>query len=220
VAIPDGTSFAQASTLPMNGLTAMGGLDLLDLQAGDTLAVAGGAGLLASYVIGIASTRGIRVIADAKPENEVLVKSFGADVVVPRSASFGHAIRAVVPGGADAVFDTALLYRGAFPAIRDGGGLLVVRGWDAGNTIAPLLEVEERGIRVHAFRVGQVLTRTDWLETLRGLASAKRLMLRVARELPLEEVAEAQRLTEAGSLNGRAVIVMDSPNNGGRSDVP
>jgi NADPH:quinone reductase len=211
VAIPDGTSLAQASTLPMNGLTAMGGLDLLDLQAGDTLAVAGGAGLLASYVIGIASTRGIRVIADAKPENEVLVKSFGADEVVPRSASFGNAVRAVVPEGADAVFDTALLYRDAFPAICDGGGLLVVRGWDADKSIAPLHEVEERGIRVHAFRVRQVLTRTDWLETLRGLASAKRLMLRVAREFPLKEVAEAQRLTEAGNLNGRAVIVMDSP---------
>jgi NADPH:quinone reductase-like Zn-dependent oxidoreductase len=220
VAIPDGASLAQASTLPMNGLTAMGGLDLLDLQAGDTLAVAGGAGQLASYVIGIASTRGIRVIADAMPKDEVLVKSFGANEVVPRSASFGDAIRAVVPEGADAVFDTALLYRDAFPAIRDGGDLLVVRGWDADNTIAPLHEVEERGIHVHVFRVSQLLTRTDWLETLRGLASARRLMLRVAREFPPEEVAEAHRLTEAGSLNGRAVIVMDSTKNGGPPDVP
>jgi NADPH:quinone reductase len=128
VAIPDGATLAQASTLPMNGLTAMGGLEMLGLHEGDTLAVAGGAGLLGSYVIGVASMRGIRVIADAKPEDEELVKSFGADVVVPRSASFGDAIRAVAPHGADAVHDTALLYRDAFPAIRDGGGLLVVRG--------------------------------------------------------------------------------------------
>ena len=207
VAIPDGATLAQASTLPMNGLTAMHGVEMLDLREGDTLAVAGGAGLLGSYVIGVASTRGIRVIADATPEDTELVKSFGADVVVRRSASFGDAVRAVAPDGADAVYDTALLYRDAFPAIRDGGGLLVVRGWDADNTIAPLHEVEERGIRVHPHVISEVLQRTDLLDALRGLASAGRLLLRVARELPPEEAAEAHRLVEAGSLSGRAVIV-------------
>jgi NADPH:quinone reductase len=207
VAIPDGATLAQASTLPMNGLTAIGGLELLGVTEGDTLAVVGGAGLLGSYVIGVASTRGIRVIADAKPEDQELVKSFGADVVVPRTDSFGDAVRAVAPDGADAVFDTALLYRDAFPAIRDGGGLLVVRGWDADNTITPLHEIEERGIRVHPHVISEVLQRSDWLETLRGLASAGRLKLRVGRELPPEEAAQAHRLVEAGTLRGRAVIV-------------
>jgi NADPH:quinone reductase len=207
VAIPDGATLAQASTLPMNGLTAIGGLELLGVTEGDTLAVVGGAGLLGSYVIGVASTRGIRVIADAKPEDQELVKSFGADVVVPRTDSFGEAVRAVAPDGADSVFDTALLYRDAFPAIRDGGGLLVVRGWDADNTITPLHEIEERGIRVHPHVISEVLQRTDWLEAVRALASAGRLKLRVGRELPPEEAAEAHRLVEAGTLRGRAVIV-------------
>jgi NADPH:quinone reductase len=207
VPIPDGATVVQASTLPMNGLTAIAGLEMLGLHEGDTLAVAGGAGILGSYVIATASLRGIHVIADARPEDTELVKSFGADVVVPRSASFGDAIRAVAPGGADAVYDTALLYRDAFPAIRDGGGLLVVRGWDADNTIAPLREVEERGIRVHPHVISEVLQRTEWLETLRGLVSEGRIKLRVARELPPEEAAEAHRLVEAGSLRGRAVIV-------------
>ena len=58
VAIPDGATLAQSSTLPMNGLTAMGGLEMLGLREGGTLAVAGGAGLLGSYVIGVASMRG------------------------------------------------------------------------------------------------------------------------------------------------------------------
>jgi NADPH:quinone reductase len=207
VAIPDGATLTQASTLPMNGLTALGGLDMLGLHEGDTLAVAGGAGVLGSYVIAIASTRGIRVIADAKPEDEELVKSFGADVVVPRSPRFGDAIRAVVPDGADAVFDTALLYRDAFWAIRDGGGLLVVRGWDADHTITPLHDIEERGIRVHPHVISERLQRTDWLEALSVLGSAGRLQLRVAREFAPEETAEAHRLMEAGSLRGRAVIV-------------
>src|SRR5215470_2894584 len=49
VAVPDGASLAQAATLPMNGLTAMLALDLLALPARATVAVTGGAGLLASY---------------------------------------------------------------------------------------------------------------------------------------------------------------------------
>jgi NADPH:quinone reductase-like Zn-dependent oxidoreductase len=203
----------------MTGLTAMGGLEMLGLDEGDTLAVAGGVGLLGSYVIGVASMRGIRVIADAKPEDEELVRAFGADVVVPRSDSFGDAIRGVAASGADAVFDTALLYGDALPAIRDGGGLLVVRGWDADGTITPLHEVEERGIRVHPHVVSDVLERTDWLEALRGLASAGRLKLRVAREFPPEEAAEAHRLLEGGCLRGRAVIVFDNPTERGRTRI-
>jgi NADPH:quinone reductase len=199
VPIPDGASLVEAATLPMNGLTAERGLDMLGLSDGQTLAVAGGAGLLASYVIVLAKERGLRVIADAKPEDEELVKSFGADVVVPRSERFGDAVRAVAPDGADGVFDTALIYRDAFPAIRDGGGVVFVRGWD-GN------EVEDRGIRVHPVIVGQVLERTDWLDELRLLASQGRIKLRVARELPVDEVAEAHRLMDAGGLRGRVVI--------------
>jgi len=200
VPIPDGAGLPEASTLPMNGLTAERGLDLLGLSKGDTLAVAGGAGLLGSYVIALAKERGLRVIADAKPEDEELVKGFGADVVVPRSDGFGDAVRAVAPDGVDAVFDTALIYRDVFPAIRDGGGVVFVRGWD-GN------EVEERGIRVHPVMVFQALQRTDWLDELRLLASEGRIKLRVAREFSPEEAAEAHRLMDAGGLRGRAVIV-------------
>ena len=141
VPIPDGATLSQAATLPMNGLTARRGLEMLGLEEGETLAVAGGAGLLGSFVIELAETRGLRVIADAKPQDEELVRSFGADVVIPRSDDFGAAIRRLEPDGVDGVYDTALLYRDAFPAIRDRGRIVVVRGWD-GN------EVEDRGIRV------------------------------------------------------------------------
>ena len=84
VAAPEGASLEQASTLPMNGLTAMLGLELLSLGDGETLLVTGGAGLLASYVIGIAKRRGLRVLADARGADRELVRGFGADHVLPR----------------------------------------------------------------------------------------------------------------------------------------
>src|SRR3984957_6286114 len=170
VTIPDGAGLEQAATLPMNGLTAMLGLDQLALSTGDSLAVSGGAGLLASYVIGLARERGLRVIADAQPKNAELVRGFGADTVIPRSDDFARAVRDVVPEGVAAVYDSALLNRAALGAIRDGGGLVVVRGWDDSEP--------ERGIRIVAVRVATALHRTDWLEHLRTPASDGRLGVR------------------------------------------
>ncbi len=197
--IPDGASMAQASTLPMNGLTARAGLELLGLSEGQTLAVSGGAGLLASYVTPLAKAAGLRVIADAKPEDEDLVRSFGADEVIPRGNAFADAVREVAPDGVDGVYDTALLNRDAFGALRDRGKLVVVRGWDGSTT--------DRQIEVAPVFVRDVLDRTDWLLELRELASDGRIQLRVAAQYPPEQAAKAQRTMEEGGLRGRAVIV-------------
>ena len=105
----------------MNGLTALRGLELLDLEPGATLAVTGGAGLLASYVIPLAKRQGLRVLADAKPEDEELVRSFGADEVLPRGDGLVAALRAQAPDGVDAVYDTALLGRARAPGDPAGG---------------------------------------------------------------------------------------------------
>lgn len=197
--IPDGVSFEQAATLPMNGLTAMLGLELLGLEPEATLAVTGGAGLLGSYVIGLAKDQGLRVIADARPEDEELVRGFGADVVVPRGDRYVQAVREVAPGGVAGLYDTALLHEAVFGALRDGGTMVVVRGWTPDSA--------ERGIVVKQVQVREALEHTRWLEHLRERASDGRLQLRVTVTLSPERAAEAQELTAAGGLRGRAVIV-------------
>lgn len=199
VRIPDGASFEDSATLPMNGLTAMLGLSVLGLSAGEALGVSGGAGLLGSFTIAIAKTRGLRVIADAAPADESLVRGFGADEVLPRGTAFPQAVRDVVPEGVAGFFDTALLGGDAFPAIRDGGGMVALRGWDGSRS--------ERGIHVHPIRVSSVIGRTDWLWELREFVSAGRISLRVAATFPPERVGEAQRMMNAGGIRGRAVIV-------------
>lgn len=199
VPVPDGIALEQAATVPMNGLTALLALELLDLAEGQTLGVSGGAGLLASYAIAIAKLRGLRVIADAGPDDEALVRSFGVDVLVPRGEGFPAAVREIAPDGVDGFLDTALLNRGAFPAIRDGGVFVPVRGWDESEP--------ERGIRIRPVLVAGVLERTDWLEQLRTLASQRRLPLRAAVGYPPEKAAEAQQAMQGGGLRDRGVIV-------------
>ncbi len=197
VAVPVDATLAQAATLPMNGLTARLGLEMLGLSAGDTLAVTGGAGLLASYVIALASARGLTVVADARPNDAELVRGFGADSVMRRSEDFSATVRAEVPGGVDGLFDTALLNGDALGAIRDGGGLAVVRGWEGPS---------ERGIAVHRVFVSTALERTDWLQELSELVGDGRVRLRPLDEFPPERAGEAQARMDAGGLRGRVLI--------------
>lgn len=199
VSVPAGVSVKQASTLPMNGLTAVRGLEMLGLRAGQTLALTGAAGLLGSYVIGIAKDQGLRVIADAKPEDEALVRSLGADVVVPRGERYVEAVREAAPDGVDGLYDTALLHDAVFGAIRDGGVMVAVRGWNPDET--------ERGIAVKQVMVFEVLERTDWLEYVRDLAAAGKLHLHDIDEYPPERAGEAQERLNAGGLRSRPVIV-------------
>lgn len=197
VPIPAGVSLQAAATLPMNGLTAILGLEMLGLAPGETLAVSGGAGLLASYVIPLAKDGGLTVIADARPEETELVRGYGADVVVQRSDDFSAAVRAVEPAGVAAVYDTALLNERACGAIRDGGGLAVVRGWDG---------PAGRGITVHKVWVFSVLERTDWLRKLASMVSEGRITLRPLETFPPERAADAHARMDAGGLRGRVLI--------------
>lgn len=199
VPIPKGVTITEAATLPMNGLTALRALELADLQEGQTLAVSGGAGLLAHYTIAAAKHQGLTVIADARAAEKDLVRGYGADIVVDRGGNFGEVVRAAVPDGVDALLDTALLGAQTFPALRDGGTYIPVRGWD--DTPA------ERGIQVKPVLVIDSLERTDMLELLRDLVANGAIKLRVTGEYPPEQVAEAQRALSAGGLRGRPVIV-------------
>jgi NADPH:quinone reductase len=199
VPIPAGVSLAQAATLPMNGLTALRALELAALTTGQMLAVSGGAGLLASYAIAAAKRQGLKVIADAKSEETELVRSYGADIVVERGPGFADAIRRAVPGGVDALLDTALLAEKSFGAIRDNGVYIPVRGWAN--------QPSERGIKIKPVFVSEVLERTAWLELLRDMVATKEIKLRVIAEYPPERIADAQRALEAGGLRGRSVII-------------
>ena len=198
VPIPPGMSPEEAAVLPMNGLTALSALEELGLKRGQTLAVSGGAGMVASYVIGLAKERGLVVLADASPKDEALVQSFGVDVVLPRGADFPDLLLAEAPHGVDAICDTALLGPTLLPALRDGGRLAVLRGWPH--------EDPDRGIVVLEIFVNKVLERTDLLEEVRLAASEGVLRARVASTYALDQIADGHRALEAGGVRGRPVV--------------
>ena len=87
-----------ASTLPLNGLSAVQALDLLGLAAGQTVLVTGAAGGLGRFGVELAAMRGLRVIAAAGEDDEELVRRLGATAFVSRLANLARAVRDLVPG--------------------------------------------------------------------------------------------------------------------------
>lgn len=208
---PKGSSHAEASTLPMNGLTARLSLDKLGLTPGQTVAVTGAAGCYGGYVVQLAKADGLRVIADASEADEELVRSLGADVVVRRGDDVAERIRAAAPGGVNGLADGAVQHGLVLSAIRDGGGLASVRPFASGEQSSDDKERDReaaaaRGITLHTIWVSEYATAAAKLDELRRLADEGAIALRVARTFPAEETGEAHRLLEKGGIRGRLVI--------------
>lgn len=196
--IPDGVSFEQAATLPMNGLTVRLALDRLALAPGSTLLVTGAAGAVGAYAVEMGTADGLRVIAIASAADEDMLRKMGAEGFVVRGEDVAHRVRELVPGGVDAVIDAALLGPAILPAVRDGGALAAVRPFE-GET--------ERDITVHLVRVAEYAENTAALDSLARLVAEGKLTLRVAETYPPERTGEAQARLEAGGVRGRLVIV-------------
>ncbi|MGE3858171.1 MAG: zinc-binding dehydrogenase, partial [Dehalococcoidia bacterium] len=197
VRAPAGVGHVEASTLPMNGLTARQSLDQLALQPGQTVAVTGAAGAYGGYVVQLAKADGLRVIADAAPADEALVKGLGADIVVPRGPDIAEQIRKVAPEGVDGLADGSFQSEQAVGAVKDGGAFASVRGW-AGTG--------ERGITFHQTAVRNYDHRADLLDVLRQRVESGAVTLRVAATYAPEQAAEAHRRLEAHGVRGRLVI--------------
>jgi NADPH2:quinone reductase len=195
--MPSGVSYAEASTLPMNGLTARYALDLLALPAGSTLAVTGAAGAFGGYMVQLGLAAGLRVIADASDADHDLVTSLGAHHVVARGDDVARRIRDIVPDGVDGLADGSVQCGLLLGAIRDGGAMATVRGWDGPS---------ERDIDIHPVWVREYAQELERLDGLRQLVDDHQLTLRVAQTFDASEAAQAHRRLEAGGTRGRFVI--------------
>jgi NADPH:quinone reductase len=192
---PQGVDSVAASTLPLNGLTAIQALDLLGLAAGQTVLVTGAAGGLGGFVVELAALRGLRVIAAAGDDDEKLVAALGAAAFVPRSADLAAAVRDLVPGGVDAAFDAAMLGYPALDAVRASGSFAAF----AGSGPVPVRGIRVVPVVIHAD--GAALT------ALSALAASGKLTLRVAGTYQLEDAPRAHERLETGGVRGRLVLI-------------
>ncbi|QNE18332.1 NADP-dependent oxidoreductase [Kribbella qitaiheensis] len=193
---PAGLDPVAASTFALNALTAYQALDALALSPGQTLLVTGAGGGVGGYAVELGKHRGLTVIATAGEDDEDLVRGFGADYFVPRSAELTAAVHAIVPAGVDGLVDAAVIGIGAQESVRN-------RGRHA-HVVAGPPPTQLRGITL--FPIFADANRADLVELVR-LVEAGVISTRVADTYPLEDGPTAYARLAKGGVRGRLVLI-------------
>jgi NADPH:quinone reductase-like Zn-dependent oxidoreductase len=197
--IPSSLDFAGAAALPVAVETAVRTLDLLDVGTGQTVLVNGAAGAVGISTVQLARERGAKVIGTASAVNHDYLRSFGAE---PTTYGDGlvQRVRELAPDGVDRAIDDA--GGGALPAMVELAG-----GPEHVLTIADYQGSQETGVAM----TGGAASKRAWyaLGEIGASIDAGRFSLPVARTFPLEQIAEAHRLSEGGHVRGKLVLLVD-----------
>ena len=197
VRVPAGSSDAQASTLPMNGLTTRMALDELDLQPGQILGVTVPPAPSVDMRSSWPRPKGSAWSPTPPPPTSSWSETWEPTWSSPGARTSPIGVRQAVPEGVDGLIDAALLDQLAVPAVRDGGRIATLRGYRG---------AEDRGITFHPVFVRNYAREQVKLDRLRQLAEEGRVTLRVAAVLPADQAPDAHRRLEAGGTRGRLVL--------------
>jgi NADPH:quinone reductase-like Zn-dependent oxidoreductase len=198
-AIPPELGFAQAAALPVAIETAARTLDLLGVTADQTVVVNGAAGGVGIAAVQLAVARDAHVIGTASEGNHEYLRSLGAQATI-YGEGLADRVRALTDDGIDRALDAA--GGGALPALVEltGDPQRVV-------TIADYQGAQAAGV---PFSGGAGTTRAvHILRDIRPLIETGNFSLPVAQTFPLEEIAAAHRISEAGHVRGKLVVVVD-----------
>ncbi|MFC9848491.1 zinc-binding dehydrogenase [Streptomyces sp. NPDC060223] len=184
---PASVDAAHAATVPLNALTAAQALDLLALEAGQSLLVTGAAGAVGGYAVQLAVRQGLSVVGLAREADEEFVRSLGAGRFVSGE---------VEPRSVDGVLDAAIVGDSALEWVRDGGAFVAA--------IPHTEPASVRGVRTAAVEVSADGAR---LAELVALVDEGVLTARVAQTYALADVVKAHARLAEGGVRGRLVLV-------------
>jgi NADPH2:quinone reductase len=218
VALPDGVSAKQGAAAMLQGLTAHYlATSTYPLKPGDAClvhAAAGGAGLLLCQV---AKLRGARVLGTVSTrEKATLARAVGADeVILYTEQDFEVEVKRLTNGaGLQVIYDSVgkTTFEKGLNCLAPRG-MMVLFGQSSGP-VAPLdpQVLNQKGsLFLTRPTVGHyIATRAELVaragEVLGWVKSGK-LQLRIERELPLAQAAEAHRLLEARQTMGKVLLI-------------
>lgn len=196
---PASLSHVEAAAIPLAGLTAWQGLvGLADVQPGERVLITRAAGGVGHLAVQIAKVRGLHVIASASEPKHEFLRSLGADEVFDyRTADYAETF-----SGLDAVIDASAEGDRAQRVLGPGGVLISLLQGDDPELAR---RVEEAG---HRFAGVGVVPDGAALESIAELVDAGKIRPHVSALLPLEEVAKAHELLDAGTAAGKIVLTL------------
>jgi NADPH:quinone reductase-like Zn-dependent oxidoreductase len=192
---PSSVDWTVAAAAGVSGETAERGLRLLDVKAGDTVFVDGGAGGVGAAAVQLAVARGAKVVASSSEANHDYLRELGATPVLYGEGVVAR-VKAAAGGPVDAVFDVA----GKTPAedliglAPDPSQVVSIANFDAGRL----------GARVTGG--GPDSRPMEALALVAELLEQNKLVITV-QTFPFERAAEAYRISLDGHVRGKLVLV-------------
>jgi NADPH:quinone reductase-like Zn-dependent oxidoreductase len=227
VPVPDALDPGVAAAVAMNGVTAWQMVhDVARVRPGQTVLVHGAAGGVGTLLVQLAVLAGARVLGTASSGKHDVVRSLGAEPIDYRAGSVPEAVRALAPGGVDAVFDHVGgdNLAQSYDVLADGGivinyGSASTLG-DTGHWLRPYvgtirrfagwwlgrLAGRGRGRRATFYYVKPGPRFTTALTEVFALVARGAVTPRIERRLPMERAAEALALLVDGKASGKVVL--------------
>jgi NADPH2:quinone reductase len=211
--LPNGVGFEVGACLGIPAMTAHRCVFADGDVAGQTVLVTGGAGRVGHYAIQWASQAGARVIATASnSEDADACRSAGAQDVVDHSKdSFAEAVLDVVSNDrVDRVVDVE--FGANLPVslrvLRVGGTIATYSSTQVPEPALPFFRMMYQDLTVR-FVIVYAMPESAKAAAIKDITRAleeERLEHRIARTLPLEDIAEANELIEQGRLRGSLIL--------------
>jgi NADPH:quinone reductase-like Zn-dependent oxidoreductase len=187
--IPRTVAFEQAGALAVSGITALQGLESLELEEGQSLLLIGASGGVGHVALQLAKRMGLRVFAVASKDDGVeLVRRLGADEVADGRKGFLRLARAFAPDG----FDAALVFAGG-RGWKDELELVIPKGrvaWPNGVEPAPKVPKRVTGKAYDAEDSPSAFDR------LNELVSRGPFHIELSKTYSLDEAAKAMKDVE------------------------
>jgi NADPH2:quinone reductase len=198
-----GTSFAEAAATPLAGGTAWAVLSRLALGPGSRLLVLGASGGVGSFLLQLAASRGIRVIAVGRRVlHEQMIKLGAACCIDYTSEDVAHRAISLAGGPVDAIADLVggPALAAALPALRPAGQAAAIATPEL--SLDPVLDAN---ITFHGVLIGDDGRRT---RSLAALLADCTLQPVISHLLPLSEAARAHRIVEDQHAGGKIVLTV------------
>ena len=203
--IGPGTSFAEAAATPLAAGTALVVLSRLALPPRSRLLVLGASGGVGLFLLQLAASRGLEVIAVGRSATHGLMTRLGAAHCVDYTREdVGHRASGLAGGRADATADLAggPALSGALAGLRPAGQIAAIA-----TPELDLGEVLDANLTLHGVLIQDDGQRARELAALLAEGALRPV---ISHELPLAEAAQAHRILEGRHAGGKVVLTVAS----------
>ena len=213
---PANLTHEEAAAIPLAAVTAWQALVTTGrLKPGNRVLIHAGAGGVGTFAIRIAKALGAYVAATASSRNQDLLRQLGADVPIDyENEKIEDKISAC-----DLVLDGVgkSVWRSSLSVLKRGGKLISLVAPTPNKPVGKMRFFAYTGSQLAAWTVRAMLAgkkliffrgepRGGDVDEITKLVLAQKLRPVVERVFPLEQIAEAHRLSEAGHVRGKIVI--------------